>query len=324
VSKRWRLLGSLTLLAFLAWRLDWGQLASALAGLDVRLWLAAAGVYLLAQAVSSLRWQMLAGALGFAGPWRRYLAYYFIGMFFNLVLPTSVGGDVVRACYLAGEPEGRRGAAFLSVFADRASGLVILVALASVAAACCPTALAPWLAGTVAALGAGAVLGFACLPALPLLGRLPRVGPRLARLTELGRVYLRRPHLLVWSTGLSVLVQLANVVLWWLVGRGLGLPVPFAYYGVAVPLVALLTLLPISLGGTGLRELGAVVLLAPVGVGAAEAVTLSVAQFAACAAASLAGGVIYLFGNFPRVGEPGGRGEADPRQPEGAPLRDAA
>ena len=55
---------------------------------------------------------------------------------------------------------------------------------------------------------------------------------------------------------------------------------PPAYYGVLVPLVSLLTLLPISLNGMGLRELATVVLLAPLGVGAAEAVTLAVLSFA--------------------------------------------
>ncbi len=43
---------------------------------------------------------MLSGVLGFGGSLARYLAYYFIGMLFNLFLPTSVGGDVVRAWYL--------------------------------------------------------------------------------------------------------------------------------------------------------------------------------------------------------------------------------
>src|SRR5205085_2875120 len=125
VTKKWRLLGSLTLLAVLAWRLDWGRLASAFARLDVGLWLAALLVYLLTQFVSAVRWQALARLVGFDGGWGRYLAYYYVGMLFNLVLPTSVGGDVVRAWYLARQPgagpaAGRRTAALLSVLADRA------------------------------------------------------------------------------------------------------------------------------------------------------------------------------------------------------------
>ena len=84
------------------------------------------------------------------------------------------------------------------------------------------------------------------------------------------------------------MVQGANVLLAWLIGEALGLPVPPAYYGVLAPLVTLVTLLPISLNGMGLRELATVVLLAPLGVGGGEAVTLAVLSFAVYTAASLA------------------------------------
>jgi uncharacterized membrane protein YbhN (UPF0104 family) len=310
VSKLCRLLGSLALLAVLAWRLDWRHLGSAFAGLDVRLWLAALGVYLVAQFLGALRWQLVAGALGFGGSWRRYVSHLFIGMFFNLVLPTSVGGDVVRGWYLASS-EGRRGAAYLSVLVDRLIGVVVLVAMACVAAACCPVPLPAWLVGVVVGLGGGALLG---LLALPLLRRLP-LGERWQRLVGVGGVYLRRPRLLLATMALSVAVQLAHMVLLWLIGLGLGLRVPLAYYGVLATLVALLTLLPISLNGMGLRELGTVVLLGPLGVDAARAVTLSVLQFAAFSAGSLVGGGLYLFGRFPRFA--GRSPEGSAQQAEG-------
>jgi uncharacterized membrane protein YbhN (UPF0104 family) len=300
VSKRWRLLGALALLSVLAWRLDWGRLASAFGSLRAEYWALAVAVFVLAQAVSSLRWQLLAGALGFGGPWHRYFAHYFIGMFFNLVLPTSVGGDLVRAWYLA-QAEGRRAAAFTSVLADRATGLAVLVVLACIAAICSPVTLVPWLAWTVAALGAGTVLGAAALPVLPrALGRLPVAGDKLQRLAETARGYAYRPRLMGVVALLGVVIQAANVVLVWLIGLGLGLEVPFAYYGVVMPLVALLTLLPLSVNGMGLREVGTVVLLAPLGVSAEQAVTLAFLQFCAFSATSVAGGIVYLVSSYPQ------------------------
>jgi len=89
-------------------------------------------------------------------------------------------------------------------------------------------------------------------------------------------------------------------VIAWLLGKGLGLEVPFAYYCVLISVVSVLTLLPISVNGMGLREVGTVVLLAPLNVGDAEAVTLSLLIFAVQAAASLCGSLFYLFGRFPR------------------------
>jgi glycosyltransferase 2 family protein len=309
VKKYARLLGSLTLLAVLAWRLDWGRMAAAFARLDLGLWLAALLVYLLTQVVSAVRWQALARLVGFGGGWGRYLACYYIGMLFNLVLPTSVGGDVVRAWYLAGQQgaapaEGRRTAALLSVLADRVNGVLVLVALSVVAAVCCPVPLAPWALTAVAAVGAGSLVGLACLPLLPRLQRLLPGNAHLRRLADGTRLYLRHGRVMAWVTALSLVVQVANVVVVWLAGEALGLPVPPLFYGVLVPLVTLLTLLPVSVNGMGLREVGTVALLAPLGVDAASAVTLSLLVFAVMSAASLSGLGFYLFGHFPRFQAP--------------------
>jgi glycosyltransferase 2 family protein len=313
VKKHWRLLGSLTLLAVLACRLDWGRLAAAFARLDLGLWLAALLVYLLTQLVSAVRWQALARLVGFDGGWGRYLAYYYIGMLFNLVLPTSVGGDVVRAWYLArqrgaGPAAGRRTAALLSVLADRVNGVLVLVALAAAAAVCCPVPLPPWVLTGVAAVAAGSLAGVACLPLVPRLQRLLPGNARLQRLADGTRLYLRHGRVMAWVTALSLVVQVANVAVVWLVGEALGLPVPPLFYGVMVPLVTLLTLLPVSVNGMGLREVGTVAMLAPLGVEAASAVTLSLLVFAVMAAASLSGLGFYLFGHFPRFQAPGAGG----------------
>ena len=131
--------------------------------------------------------------------------------------------------------------------------------------------------------------------------------PGLARLlrlvSERAAEFREHPREMLTATLLSFVVQVANAVLAWLLGEALGLPVPAAYYGVLAPLVALVALLPISLNGMGLRELATVVLLRPMGVGAAEAVTLAVLSFAVSAAASLGGAGVLLLGRFPRPEE---------------------
>jgi uncharacterized membrane protein YbhN (UPF0104 family) len=288
----------------LAWRLDWQQVGSAFAALDFRLWLAALGVFLLAQIASSIRWRMLARVLGLEGGQGRFLGYYFIGMFFNLVLPTSVGGDVVRAWYLANQPGnpamGRRTAAFLSVLADRANGLAVLIAVACLGVVCHTLPLPRWVTAVVAGLGAMAAMCLAALPALPLLAsRLPRRSG-LRQLVGGATLFLGHPGALIAATLLSLVVQAANVVLAWLLGLGLGLDVPLPYYCILTSMVAVLTLLPLSVNGMGLREWATALLMEPVGVGAAQAVTLSLSTFAVQAAASLAGCLVYLFGRFPR------------------------
>ncbi len=106
---------------------------------------------------------------------------------------------------------------------------------------------------SVALVGAGALAGVGLMLLLPA-----RAGGEgiLARLASVAAVYRSRPRLLLGTGLLSFLVQAASVALVAACGAALGLPVPPLYYAVMVPLVTLLTLLPISINGMGLREMG--------------------------------------------------------------------
>jgi len=311
LSKYLRLIVSSALLAWLASRTDWTHVGLAFRHLRLELWFTAVGLFLLAQVASALRWRLLARPLGFHGPLRDFINFYFVGMFFNLLLPTSVGGDVVRAWYLDGG-SGRRLAAFLSVFVDRFSGLLVLMGLACVADLLCPIALPFWVGASVWATAACAVVGLVSLPmALRCLeggAQEPTLGA--SRLRALTRSFsnahtllIGRPRLLLAATFLSLLVQGINVVLLWLVGRAIGAPVPASYYGIVAPMVTLLTLLPVSLNGMGVREGGMVLFLAPLGIPSSTALSLALLWFSVFVAASLFGAGIYLFGNLSRPGE---------------------
>jgi uncharacterized protein (TIRG00374 family) len=316
VNKILRFAGSGLLLGWLAWKTDWPQVARAFAHMSWGWWLLAVALYVVNQVLSAVRWQWLSRPLGIRRGLGQHLSYYFIGMFFNLVLPTSVGGDVVRAWYLDGG-SGKRLAAFLSVFLDRFSGLLVLLAVACVAVACCPLALPPWLTWSVWALVGSALLGItgvsllaawlrksdaaALAPPSGLGGKLLAMFRRFTvGLAEAVVLYRRSPRLLLETTVLSLLVQVGNVWVVWAIGAGLAAPVPASFYYILVPLVALLQLLPISIGGHGVREASMIFLLGTVGVGAGVAVTLSLLWFGAGAAVSLAGLFLYLFGKYPR------------------------
>jgi uncharacterized protein (TIRG00374 family) len=307
VSKKLRLLASGVVLAWLAWWTDWRQIGSAFAHLRWELWALAVGLYALTQTVSSVRWRQLARPLGFRQSQGQFLAYYFIGMLFNNLLPTSVGGDVVRAWYLDHRP-GRRLHAFASVLADRCSGVLVLIVLACGATLVCPVELPTRLSGMVwgtAGCAVLALIGFALVDFRFLIAlRIPGAEKLVLRIQSL-KLQLRdfcHPRLLVTSTLLSVAVQAANVVVVWLVGQALRVPVPGAYYGVMVPMVTLLTLLP-SYNGVGLREGGVVLFLAPLGVADGTAVSLGILWYAVFTATSLGGVGFYFFGRFPRFEE---------------------
>jgi uncharacterized membrane protein YbhN (UPF0104 family) len=296
VSKTIRIVVSAVLLGWVAWHTDWAKVGQAFAHLDAVPWLAALGVLLGTQLVSALRWQILARALGFERPLRQLMGIYFIGMYFNLLLPTSVGGDVVRAWYLDGGSR-RRLAAFASVFLDRVSGLLVLLGMACVALVLSPLELPVWVSLFVWGSAAAALLGLAALPLLAGYGT--KGASRRARLAE-ALVAIRSPRVLLGTTLMSLWIQGANVVIVWLVGQAIAAPVSFDYYWIMVPMVSLLTMLPVSINGIGVRDWGTALFLAPLHVGQGTALPLAMLWFAVSAAASLAGGFVYLFGRFPR------------------------
>jgi len=296
-----RALVSLAILGGLAMKMDWAHVADAFGGMRWSGWLAAVGVFLGSQILSALRWQWLSEPLGFRRPLRAYVADYFVGMFFNLLLPTSIGGDAVRAVSLnAGS--GRKISALLSVFLDRLSGLLVLLALACCAALVCPVTLPGWMVAAIACAAGAAIGGLLTLPiVIRVLGGLDGQRPAIARFRRLAEslrdalaVFRSRPRLVFAATAMSILIQLSGVVQVALIGSAVGVDVPLAVYGVAVPMVALLTLLPVSLNGMGVREAGMVLFLQPAGVEPGRAATIAFLWFLSQTVAGLMGAGVYL------------------------------
>src|SRR5262249_42387388 len=139
-----------------------------------------------------------------------------------------------------------------------------------------------------------------------------RLGQQVTAAVDL---YLRHPRLLLATTLLSLVVQGANVILVWLTGVALGVPVPFGYYWVLVPLLSVASMLP-GMNGLGVGEGAMVLMLTPVGVSQTAALGLAYLGRITMTAASLAGVVFYLWGGFPRPGA----GELAKEQADAEPV----
>jgi uncharacterized membrane protein YbhN (UPF0104 family) len=281
VSKYLRFGISAVLLTFVATRTNWSDVVDRFSNLHIGMWLAAFGLLVLGMVGSVRRWQVYAQELGFERRLAQYCVYYFVGIYFNLVLPTSVGGDVMRVIYLNGNG-GRKWLAFVSVLLERANALLVLIAFACVGRLFCPISLPLWIDLSVWGSAAAALLG------LLMLCVVQRSRP----IVDL----LFAPRLALRMSLLSVMTQGASLAVVWCLTLSIGLEVPFAYVCVFVPMLTLLMLLPISVNGMGIREGGMVLFLAPLGVDTASALTLAFVLFSVGAAVSLLGGVIYLFG----------------------------
>jgi len=137
----------------------------------------------------------------------------------------------------------------------------------------------------------------ALLLGLPMVYKLlssiwPKIGKRLAVLL----VFWEKPKALFAALSLSLVLQVLGMGAVVLLAKDMGLSPPLLFYFAAFPLVAILTILPISFNGIGIREGGFIYFLGLKGISAEKALTLSLSFFAIQVVASLIGGLAYSFG----------------------------
>jgi uncharacterized protein (TIRG00374 family) len=257
-------------------------------------------------AVNSLRWHALLAGKGIrVGRWR-LLYYNMVGVFFSAALPTSVGGDFVRAVGIGGET-GRRAEVLGSVVVDRLLGFAVLLPLGIASMPFVGRDLAGW--GVVVKVWVVAALIFICAFVVllrPVARSLSVVlGPLLDLLARFkARDRLERAYAAVVGYGccrgavyqglvLSVVSRLFWIYGCLLVARAFSLDIGFMPLLLVVPIVELARMIPISLGGLGVREATFVFMLDQFGVDASLGLAYSVVVYAVFTALALAGGVVY-------------------------------
>jgi glycosyltransferase 2 family protein len=208
--------------------------------------------------VGVLRWCEISVACGAPLTTRQAMHYNVIGTFFNQTLPSSIGGDAVRLWLVARSGAGWRAATY-SIFVDRAIGLIALAVII--------VASLPWSYRLIGDPDGRAALLFVDLAALAggagflILGRLN--WPWLERLWGMHHLHAcsvianrvlfsrdRGPKIAV----LSLLVHVLAVVIAWCVVQSIAAPVGFGQIFQLIPPVMLITMLPISIAGWGVRE----------------------------------------------------------------------
>lgn len=270
--------------------------------------------------ISSAKWHALLRADGIPIPIPKLFASHLIGSFFNLFLPSSVGGDVYRIADI-GHRSGRTANTTASILFDRLTGFMAIALygiafyfLADHLGWIHPT-LSECLRGTVsgearlrgllyAALPIAAFLALLAILMLLLQERLVRaflpLFPRTFRakiesfaltIVASSRTYLRHPSAWLPALLISFAFQANAILAIYSISRALGLALPLLPFGFFVPFITLLEMIPISIFGLGLRDFGYQAFFLSVG-SSAHVATLSTEPEATAAAASLT--VLYV------------------------------
>lgn len=292
----WKLAVSLVLMGILAWRYGGDPAFRAtLARLNPGSFLAAGGVLAVGLVLSALRWTILLRAAGVSLGLGRAVRLYFVGYFFNFFLPTTVGGDVARAMGVGrGTPLPVVGG---SILVERLLGfgcLLLIGLFASYAVDSLAVARRVLLlAATVFVAGTATVL-LLPLPEVRRDGWTGRVLGGLRKTALEVRAYGFHPGALAWGVALSLGWQLALVVANALLSQALGGVAPFRSLLALVPVVQAVTMIPVSFGGLGVREMGYEFFFRAAGHDPAGALALGVAFLGVAVALALVGGGAYL------------------------------
>lgn len=205
--------------------------------------------------LAAYRWFKISQLLVFKERLSFYVQSYFKGTFFNQVLPSSIGGDAVRIIDLTRKKYDKKDA-FYGVFVDRVVGLVGLLVLNLLASLIFYGTFESDFSQLIIIIALAGIIGFSLLFQLHHLKFLANIKflnlfVRLAN--RLNSLYASR-LLLIKHISISVIVHLFSVLTMYGLSLALGLDLSFQTLLIAVPPVFLLTIVPISLAGWGVRE----------------------------------------------------------------------
>jgi glycosyltransferase 2 family protein len=249
--------------------------------------------------IGAVRWRAISADCDAPLAMTQAMRFNLIGSFFNQTLPSAIGGDAVRLWLAARSGAGWRAATY-SIFVDRAIGLIALAILV--------VASLPWSYSLIRDPDGRSALLLVDLAALAsgvgflVLGRLP--WPWLKRwwgthhlhacAVITNRVIFSRrrgPMIAV----LSVLVHVLAAVIAWCVARSITAPVSFGQVLQLVPPVMLITMVPISIAGWGVREASMGLVFGAAGLATSEGVNVSLLFGAVYFIVGAFGGLVWIF-----------------------------
>jgi glycosyltransferase 2 family protein len=284
-------------------------------------WMALALFFLTVQvAFLAARWQKIAAACDTELAYGSALQLSFIASFFNQVLPSTVGGDGARIWFLA-----RRGAgwarATYSVVIDRIVGVLVL---ALIVLACLPWTMRlihdPIARTVILTIGLGAV---AASILFVLIGTRFRpwldhwaLTRHLSAATGVAATLCRSPSSMSYIIACSIAIHLLTIVAAWCCIMAIAAPVSFAQVLILLPPVLLISTIPISIAGWGVRESSMIAAFAFAGLAESDGLTLSILFGAAVFVVGLAGGLVWIFsGSQLRPAAPAGDREPSHQNP---------
>jgi len=294
---------SLGLVIYLIYITDIPHIISILKNIDPAGIVLAIISFIVSVILLALRWHLLTRSYGMIVKIMPLFIYYFIGLFFNNFLPTSIGGDLSRAYYLARQ-SGDHSASIGTVFLERLVGLLATLSFAVLSFF--------WLmkyfhTNRIFYITLVVILVISLFLAAVMSRRLYRrfngllslltfynIGDKIKKVFDTLHFYRNKKWILLGTYLYSLLAQFVLIIMNYILARSLGLyEISFGYLILVVPITFVIGLLP-SINGIGVRDTGYLLLLTRLGLTPAQVLSLSFTVTIIPIFLSLFGGFFFL------------------------------
>lgn len=296
-----RVVFSGALLVYISSKINWKETFEVLHSADIKFLILGVLFFLGLHLFLIARWMVLIRALGLDVSIRDVIRCFFMGLFGNLFLPTAIGGDIIKTVGLCNSSS-QRPRVVASVILDRLSGFASMVIIATVAYLLgmklvddSSILLVIGIIATASVASAGflfheGLYTWAC----QIFGRIPKIKENLMKLHYDIVLLKDKKSEGFKAIGLSILSQMTFCVVFYFVSRALNQDIAILYFFIFVPLLCVMSLFP-SIGGLGVREMGAAYLFGKAGMAAGVAVSMSLINFLFMVLIGLIGGAVYVF-----------------------------
>lgn len=250
----------------------------------------------------SFRWKILLNSKNYNPSILSLTKYYFIGIYFNFFLPTVVGGDIARG-YCLHSHGVRKKDIISSIIIERVMGIVVLVFLSLFSLFSLSLSFNLINNQTkimVITLGIFSIILLffykkadvflrKILPCV-IISKLHWVNNLIQNTKDYGKT----PDVLIYCFLFTILFQIFGVFSTYLISSSLGYSIKFIYFLMLLPIVWIISMIPISINGLGVREGAFILLFTKIGMTKEMAMAISILVLLQAVAQGVIGGILFI------------------------------
>jgi glycosyltransferase 2 family protein len=304
---------------------DFRTILSLVQTVNVPLLLAAASIHIFGVWISAVRWQLLLKTQGIRISQGYLSSSFLIGSFFNNILPTSIGGDIFRSVDIATKAGISVGKSASVLVIDRFTGIIsaALYAVIALFLGFATIGTTSYIIPIAIFFAICIIFGFLLLN--PSILRLNKIIFKIKfllkireKLMEVYHTFLsfKKYKLAIFEALIcSLALQFGVILHYYLAAKSLGINLSLTSFFFIVPVVTIIAMLPITIGGTGLRENALVFFMVALGAQSEQSAMTSLLLFAMLLVLGIIGGIIYAVRPFVlKQSKPGYQGRKDSEQ----------